>query len=431
MAKKSLVALAKGLDVQENMTRVFDLMGGVTNMIKKGETVVIKPNIGHAEPPETSVCTSPDAVRACIREIKKAEPKRIIVAEAAAIGCDTLECFKVSGIQDVCEEEGVEMIDIKRDKDLINVAVRDYKSNIDHLKLPRFLLEADHLVNLPILKAHASMVFSGALKNIKGVVQDKVHMQMHQQNLTMAMMDVWSACRADINIMDAMHAASGYSPHMPVPIDTNMILGSKDPVALDRVACEVTGIDTSGVSYFQVAKETGLGNYDMDMIDVTGDSIEDAYKKMWIPYIGDMSKRWPEYDVKCEGACSSCQALLAINMEELKAVDEYDKNAGMTIVIGGKNEIPKDIPDEKIVLHGNCTKKYLKDHPNAYWILGCPPNEPALYLTVQRKEVINGMGDQEEEIIRPCMARDAAVWKEYVYKAADEYYKAHPDESLR
>ena len=88
-------------------------------------------------------------------------------------------------------------------------------------------------------------------------------MQMHQKNLTMAMMDVWSVCRADINIMDAMHAASGYSPHMPVPIDTDMILGSKDPVAIDRVACEVTGIDTSSVDYFRVAEETGLGNYSM------------------------------------------------------------------------------------------------------------------------------------------------------------------------
>lgn len=54
-----------------------------------------------------------------------------------------------------------------------------------------------------------------------------------------------------------------------------------------------------------------------------------------------MSTRWPEYDVKCEGACSSCQALLAINMEELKAVNEYDKNAGMTVVIGGKNEFQR------------------------------------------------------------------------------------------
>ena len=97
--------------------------------------------------------------------------------------------------------------------------------------------------------------------------------------------------------------------------------------------------------------------------------------------------------------------------------------AGKTVIV-----LEEDIPDEKIVLHGNCTKKYLKDHPNAYWILGCPPNEPTLYLTVQRKEVINGMGDQEEEIIRPCMARDAAVWRDFVFKAADKYYEEHPDE---
>ena len=108
-------------------------------------------------------------------------------------------------------------MDIKKDKDLINVAVRGYRSNISHVKLPRLLLEAEHIINLPILKAHASMVFSGALKNIKGVVQDQVHVQMHQQNLTMAMMDVWWACRADINIMDVMHAASGYSPTPPCP----------------------------------------------------------------------------------------------------------------------------------------------------------------------------------------------------------------------
>lgn len=427
MSKKSLVALAKSDDIQANVTRVFDLMGGVQNVIRKGTTVVLKPNAGHAEPPETSVCTNPEVVRAVIREVKKAEPKRIIIAEAAAIGCDTLECFKVSGIQAVAEEEGVELIDIKRDKDLVKVAVRGSRSNIDSVKLPRFLLEADHLINLPILKAHASMVFSGALKNIKGVVQDKVHMDMHKQNLTMAMMDVWSVCRADINIMDAHRAASGYSPHMPVPIETHMILGSKDPVAIDRVACEVTGIDTSSVDYFKVAEETGLGKYAMEDIEVVGDSIEDCFMKMWIPYIGDMSTRWPEYDVRCEGGCSSCQALLAINMEELKAVNAYDENAGMTVVIGGLNDIPADIPDEKIVLHGNCTKKYLKQHPNAYHILGCPPNEPALYLTIQRHETIDGTGDQEDEIIRPCMARDAQVWHDYVFQKFEEYKKENPD----
>ena len=36
MMKKSQVALAKGQDIQANVTRVFDLMGGVTNVIRKG-----------------------------------------------------------------------------------------------------------------------------------------------------------------------------------------------------------------------------------------------------------------------------------------------------------------------------------------------------------------------------------------------------------
>ena len=48
MSKKSLVALAHGLDVQENVTRVFDMMGGAAKMIEPNSTVVLKPNAGHA-----------------------------------------------------------------------------------------------------------------------------------------------------------------------------------------------------------------------------------------------------------------------------------------------------------------------------------------------------------------------------------------------
>ena len=42
MAKKSQVALVKGTDIQENVTRVFDLLGGVEHVIRKGSTVVLK-----------------------------------------------------------------------------------------------------------------------------------------------------------------------------------------------------------------------------------------------------------------------------------------------------------------------------------------------------------------------------------------------------
>ena len=421
MSKKSVVALAHSKDVQANVTRVFDLLGGVTNLIRQGTTVVLKPNAGHAAPPEFAVCTHPETVRAVIREVKKAKPRRIVIAESAAVGCDTVECFEACGITKVAQEEGVELYDIKRDTDLVNVAVRGYRSNIAHVKLPKLLLEADHLINLPILKAHASMVFSGALKNIKGVVQDQVHTTMHQQNLTMAMMDVWSVCHPDLNIMDVMSAASGYSPHTPTPIELDCVMGSKDPVALDRIACELTGIDPDGVDYFRVADEVGLGNSKEEDIEVVGDKVADCYKKMWVPYLEDIRNRWPEYEVHCDGACSSCQALLTLNMETLKALGIYEENKDMVIVAGGRNTLSPDTPDDKIILHGNCTRKHLKDHPGAFFLQGCPPGEGSLYMTVVRKEAVVGQPELMPWI-RHRMEEDAPAWRSYVEKEAAKFY---------
>ena len=78
-----LVALAKEASIQDSVTKVFDLMGGVTNMIKPGTTVMLKPNAGHASPADTSVCTNPEVVRAVIREVKKANPKSIVIADSS------------------------------------------------------------------------------------------------------------------------------------------------------------------------------------------------------------------------------------------------------------------------------------------------------------------------------------------------------------
>ena len=238
----------------------------------------------------------------------------------------------------------------------------------------------------------------------------------------MAMMDVWSVCRADINIVDAIRPASGYSPHTPVPIEVGCILGSSDPVAVDLIACDLVGIDAEAVDYFRVAAETGLGITERENIDVVGATVAECYKKMWVPYIGDMSTRWPEYKVLCDGACSSCQALLAINMETLKAIGDYERRSDFVVVAGGKNEVPDEVPDEKLVLHGNCTRKYLKKHPNAIHIEGCPPSEPLLYMSISNGELVHGKGGQMSEYIRPRMAADQPVWRKYVEEQAQKFY---------
>ena len=106
---KSIVSIVKGTDPEKMVEEALSLLGGLDSLIKPKSTVVIKPNAGHPGPPETSVNVSPAFVAAVIKVLRKAQPKEIILAESAAIGCDTQECFDISGVGKAAEEAGAKV----------------------------------------------------------------------------------------------------------------------------------------------------------------------------------------------------------------------------------------------------------------------------------------------------------------------------------
>lgn len=416
---KSVVAIVKGKNPEKMVEEALSLLGGVTSLIKPNSVVVVKPNAGHPFPPETSVCTSPAVVAAVIKTLRKAQPKKIIMAEASAIGCDTLKCFEVSGLREAAEKAGVdEIIDIKREKDLIKVPIRDARSDLTHVLLPRFLIEAEHIVNVPIFKTHVSMVFSCALKNIKGVVQDRVHYEMHQTDLSAAMMDLWSVVKADLTIADMIRPAEGYGPHHTLPTDFGCIVAGKDPVAVDATICRMVGLDINKVTYFSAARERGLGNFEEDKIEIRGKTIKEVFKQLWIPYLGGF-EQWPEYHIIAENACSNCQGLIGFTMEKLKALGEYDKNKGATIVAGRVKELPKVENPKDLILVGNCVLKY---RGKGVFAGGCPPAEPfPLWAIVDRKDYYE-LSDPEK--VRERMNKETEIFTKYSEEQRDKWRKA-------
>ncbi|MBN1104008.1 MAG: DUF362 domain-containing protein [Deltaproteobacteria bacterium] len=414
--KKSIVSIAKGTDVEKMVHEVLEPLGGVTSLIRQRSTVVLKPNAGHVAPPQSSVNTNPDLVAAVIKEIRKADPKEVIVAEASAIGCDTMESLRVSGILKAAEDAGADkVIDIKSEKDLITIPIRDARSEMTKVRLPRFLLEAEHIINMPIFKSHCSMVFTCALKNIKGVVQDKVHYEMHQTNLAKAMMDLWSVIKADLNIADLIRPAEGFGPHSTIPVDFGCLVAGKDPVAVDATACRMVGLDISKVAYFEPAHERGLGNYEDCLIDVRGKRIDEVFRPLWLPYLDGLEK-YPEYRIETEGACSSCLSLVGLTMEKMKALGEYEKNRDAVILVGRKGSIPEDLDPHQVILFGDCLKKYRK---RGVFVGGCPPAEPhPLWAIVDRKDYTE-IGPE----LRPRMAKEAPYFEAYMEKLVKEREK--------
>jgi uncharacterized protein (DUF362 family) len=415
---KSIVSIVKGSDAEAMVEQALDLLGGVAPLIKRGSTVVVKPNAGHEAGPETSVNTSPEVVSAVIRILKRAGAGRIILAEASAIGCDTMACLEISGIRKAAEDAGVDEIrDIKSDQDLVRKEIANPTSDIKQVELPRFLLEADHLVNVPIFKSHVSMVFSCALKNLKGVVQDVHHYVMHCTDLAAAMMDLGDLVRPDLTIVDMMRPMEGFGPHSGTPVEFGCIVAGQDMVAIDVTACRMVGLPEDKVEFFDAARKKGLGNFDPEQIEIRGNSIEEVRRKLYLPYL-DGFDAWPEYNFHIEKACSTCQGLLSFTMSKLKSLGEYDRNKGIHIVLGRHRRIPEGVKFGKdLVLMGDCSlglkKRIEKTGKTCVHVPGCPPAEPVpAWMIVERG--VPQLGDLPS--IRRRQVEEDRIFREWLEK---------------
>jgi uncharacterized protein (DUF362 family) len=420
IVQKSIVSIVQGTDPGRMVEEAVDHLGGIRSIIRPGSTVVIKPNAGHAGGPETSINTSPGVVAATIRTVQQANPGRIILAESSAIGCDTLACLESSGIRQAAEEAGVDEIrDIKADPDLVKQPIESPTSDIKQIELPRFLLDADHLVNVPIFKSHVSMVFTCALKNLKGVVQDKHHYVMHCTNLANAMMDLGDVVRPDLTVVDMIRPMEGFGPHSGTPVDMGCVLAGQDMVAIDATACRMVGLPLERVEYFEAARTKGLGAFEEERIEVRGAAIDEVRRDLYLPYLEGF-EAWPEYNIHLEKACSTCQGLLSFTLSKLKALGQYDANAGIHIVLGRHVRLPEGVePGPDLVLMGDCSlalkKRIEKAGGTCLHVPGCPPAEPVpAWVIMDRGKEPEGdpvdarrRHEEEEKVFRRWLAEQS------------------------
>lgn len=385
---KSVVSIAKNENVDQLVHEALEALGGVTKLFKPNATIVIKPNSISGYDPKRGITTDPEFVGAVIRELQKADPKEIIMGESSAMGRDSYDAMRMSGLVDVAQANGVtHIIDFKAETDLIDVPIPDPQSAVKHLKFPRVLLEADYVINLPHMKSHVTAVFSGALKNIKGTITDQAHLAMHQTNLAKAIADAWKVMPMYLTIADAIRPLEGFGPLGGIPHDgVNCVVAGKDPVAVDATLCRMFNIPIDQAPLIQPAIDCGIGVADEESIEIVGRSIEECRTDLWIPYLEEIN--YPEYDIRKEGSCSSCQGLLQYGMERLKSLGLYEKNAGVTIILGARNEVPEGKDPKDVIIMGDCAKRH-KD--KGVFCPGCPPLEMEPCWSIADREYNSGM----------------------------------------
>jgi uncharacterized protein (DUF362 family) len=154
--------------------------------------------------------------------------------------------------------------------------------------LPKTLIDADVFITLPVLKTHATTVFTGALKNQFGCYPQHNRILLHPK-LDRVLVLINKILQPKLAIMDGIIAMEGRGPINGKPRQFDTILASTDPVALDATAMRVVGIDPYTSRHVRWASDDGLGVISESDIVIDGDF--DAFKTEFLPAERDLPIR--------------------------------------------------------------------------------------------------------------------------------------------
>ncbi len=274
-AKVSIVKAAEyDLDyVYSAVTKSLELLGKLENMIKPGSKVFVKINhLPPPSPPERGIITHPVFVEAVLKLLKQVTDD---ITVGDDIESDGGEGFKISGFYQMSQRAGVRLINLKE------IGFIETECNGHFLKkvyLSRVALDADIIVNLPKMKTHSLAIFTGAVKNMYGVIPDSLRKRFHgeymsSEDFSQVLTDIFSAIKPHLNIMDGITAMEGDGPALGDLREPGIILASQDAVALDAVATTIIGLNPMNIYTTRYSYERNLGIGNLQNIDILGESV--------------------------------------------------------------------------------------------------------------------------------------------------------------
>lgn len=260
-----LVAVKDG-EPDKMLDKALSAMGGIQNFVKKGQTVVVKPNIGWDVIPEKAANTNPLLIKRIIEHCFTAGAKEVYVFDNT---CDKWSsCYKNSGIEKAAKDAGAKVAPGHSESYYQQVSVPKGK-NLKNAKVHELILSSDVFINVPVLKSHGSAKLTISMKNLMGIVWDRRF--WHRNDLNQCIADFASYRKPDLNIIDAYNVMTRNGPRGVSKADLvkmQYLIVSNDMVAADAAAAKVFGMEPEDIKYIQIANEMGVGQMDLTQLNI-------------------------------------------------------------------------------------------------------------------------------------------------------------------
>jgi uncharacterized protein (DUF362 family)/Pyruvate/2-oxoacid:ferredoxin oxidoreductase delta subunit len=340
MNKNVAIERCPSYDVQEiykALKKAVELAGDIDI---NGKSVLLKPNILSDSAPEKAVTTHPAFLEAAILLTRELGAARILVGDSPGLQTPGFS-GKTCGLGEAAKKNSAEWVDFTKEK--IQLPCPAGKA-VKKFTLTKAITEVDVLISLPKLKTHQLMYYTGAMKNIFGLIPSIAKSPYHARFSNRA---AFASMLVDLNIavkpayafMDAIVGMEGPGPGSGTPKQIGLVLASSNLLALDVAACIIMGYPPLEIPVNKEALLRGIWLSDFDEIKYPGikpldvqipDFVKIPFKKSSsqlfdfllprpLKRFRESNTQWPQINhsicVRC-GDCSSICGSKAISHEE-------------------------------------------------------------------------------------------------------------------
>ena len=269
-AGPDLVAVMDG-EPDVMLERALKELGGIKNFVKRGQKVVIKPNIGWDRKPELAANTNPELVGTLVRLCKEAGASQVTVFDHTCH--DWKKSYTNSGIEKAVTAAGGKMVPAN-DESYYREVEFPRGVNLKKAKIHQALLDCDVWFNVPVLKQHGGAKNTISMKNLMGIVWDRSF--FHSHDLHQCIADVATFHKQPtLNIVDAYRIMKSNGPQGKSESDVvklKSLLVSHDFVAVDTAAMklysQVEPTDLKDVRYIALAEKNRVGTQNLERLNV-------------------------------------------------------------------------------------------------------------------------------------------------------------------
>ncbi|MDR2700268.1 MAG: DUF362 domain-containing protein [Nitrososphaerota archaeon] len=238
----------------KNTTITDILKEAVANAnLQNKKKIFIKPNLSHPEY-LPGVVTDPELTSELIGLLRD-QNSEVIVGESDGFNYPCHTAFNKTGMRKAVEKAGGTVINLSEDK-IIEVKFNN-STLLKRLFLPKTIIDANAVIDLPLMKTHEFMAYSGAIKNLFGCIPSNKRIYLHPY-LPEVFYRLYTLFKPDLTIMDARVGIEGNGPTKGKPVKMNLMLSSTDALALDIVAAKIMKLNWKNTYLNYIAKKTML-----------------------------------------------------------------------------------------------------------------------------------------------------------------------------